>query len=80
MQKLTIDGDGVMRFIWSDDMVSLRSLGACSITRASHVEPTVDGDWTADMGPVGGPVLGPYATRGDALAAEVAWLQSNRGL
>ena len=32
------------------------------------------GDWFADLAPVGGPRLGPYHLRGEALAAEVAWL------
>lgn len=36
--------------------------------------------WAADMGPSAGPVLGPFDTRADALAAEVAWLRENRGL
>jgi hypothetical protein len=27
------------------------------------------------MSPVGGPVLGPFRLRRDALAAEVAWLE-----
>jgi len=31
--------------------------------------------WAADLAPVGGPVLGPFARRADALAAEVAWLK-----
>jgi hypothetical protein len=44
------------------------------IKRASHVEPTEDGQWMADMGPVDGPVLGPYDTRQEALDHEVDWL------
>jgi hypothetical protein len=38
------------------------------------VEPDSDGNWWADMGPVEGPVLGPFGTRGEALAAERGWL------
>ena len=53
----------------------LVELGSTSIAHASHVEP-LGLDWTADMSPVGGPVLGPYSTRAEALAAEVAWLDS----
>ena len=42
--------------------------------RASHVEPDRDGFWWADMGPVDGPVLGPYGSKSEALGAERAWL------
>lgn len=48
------------------------------VERASHVEPTVEGAWTAEM--VAGPVLGPFSTRSEALAAERAWLREERGL
>jgi hypothetical protein len=50
-------------------------MGTVTIARASHVEPNEDGQWFAQM--VGGPVLGPFAKRSAALAAEVAWLESN---
>jgi len=33
--------------------------------------------WFADLLPSGGPVLGPYDTRDDALAAEVVWLDEH---
>ena len=36
--------------------------------------------WAADMAPSGGPVLGPFESRTEALAAEVKWLQDQRGL
>lgn len=36
--------------------------------------------WAADMAPSGGPLLGPFDSRQSALAAEVEWLQQNRGL
>lgn len=57
-----------------DDRLPLRSLGPQTIQRASHVEPTPHGQWQADLAPVGGPVLGPYPTRAEALEAEAAWL------
>jgi len=44
------------------------------ITRASHLEPDRDGFWWADMGPSGGPVLGPFRSRSEALGAERGWL------
>ncbi len=70
---LVVGLDGVARCIY-DEGIDLRELGALKITRASHVEPDADGLWCADMGPVGGPVLGPFGTRSEALAAERAWL------
>ena len=33
--------------------------------------------WQADMGPVGGPILSPFDTRQEALAAEHKWLEAN---
>lgn len=66
--------------IYSDDAVEmLESVGNVSIARASHVEPVGSG-WSADMSPVGGPVLGPFDRRGVAIDAEIAWLKENRGL
>ena len=79
MSSITITPDGRVSFIWSDELAALREIGDCSIRRASHVEPTTDGRWTADMAPSGGPVLGPFDLRGDALKAEVQWLADNLG-
>jgi len=33
--------------------------------------------WQADMSPVGGPVLGPYRDRAEAIENEVVWLERN---
>ena len=44
---------------------------------ASHVEPVGEGQWQADLSPVGGPLLGPYDTRTEAIQAEVDWLNAN---
>lgn len=68
--------DGTLTAIWNDELASLVSEGKATISRASHVEPTEDGKWTADLGPVGGPVLGPYPLRREALDAEIAWLRA----
>ena len=83
---VNIDG-GILAFIYDDELASLTDEGVTSIRRVSHVEPVDlsdngEGDmgWTADMSPVNGPVLGPFATRGAALAAEVNWLKTRRGL
>jgi hypothetical protein len=71
--ELVVDAAGDIRCIY-DEGINLRELGALKITRASHVEPDAEGLWCADMGPVGGPVMGPFGTRSEALAAERAWL------
>jgi len=66
--------DGAVRFVYEDALRGLLALGRAAIRRASHVEPTRDGQWTADLGPNDGPVLGPFETRAAALDAEQAWL------
>jgi hypothetical protein len=43
--------------------------------KASHVEPDVQGSWWADLAPTGGPKLGPFLRRSDALDAERQWLE-----
>jgi hypothetical protein len=45
-----------------------------AIQRASHVEPDASGAWWADLNPVNGPRLGPFAYRSEALTAEAEWL------
>jgi hypothetical protein len=72
--ELVIEATGRVRCIYGEDL-DLHVLGQVAIQRGSHVEPTADGRWTADLSPVNGPVLGPFATRGEALAAEVEWLR-----
>lgn len=79
MIDIIIAPNGDLRFIYNDDAAALLTAGKATVTRVSHVEPCAGG-WSADMAPVGGPVLGPFTLRGDALAAEVAWLRSERGL
>ena len=75
--ELVVSVDGVARCIY-DEALDLREIGRLSITRASHVEPDRDGFWWADMGPVDGPVLGPYGSRSEALEAERGWLLASR--
>lgn len=72
---VNIDADGRLRFMYSDELAGLLELGPSTVRRASHVEPAPAGGWTADLEPSGGPVLGPYRLRADALAAELAWLE-----
>jgi len=64
-----------------DARVAVRDrLTSCFCTAASlkHIDrETFVNFWWADMLPVGGPVLGPYDTHADALAAEIQWLRQN---
>lgn len=61
-----------------DEALDLRELGRLTIKRASHVEPDQDGNWWADMAPSGGPALGPFKSRSEALVAEREWLMDRR--
>ncbi len=71
--ELVVGAGGDVRCIY-DEELDLREIGTLKITRASHVEPDAEGFWWADMGPVDGPVLGPFRSRSEALAAEREWL------
>ncbi|QDV37536.1 hypothetical protein [Tautonia plasticadhaerens] len=73
---LIIERDGSVRGIYGEE-IALDALGQPKITRASHVEPDDQGRWLADLSPVGGPVLGPFDGRSEALEAEVAWLEEH---
>lgn len=75
--QIVIQGDGNGRCLYGE-AIDLRQLGALAISRASHVEPDITGHWTADLSPIGGPLLGPFATRSQALAAEEAWILAHR--
>ena len=75
--ELIVDAGGDVRCIYGEEL-DLREIGRLQITRASHVEPDAEGYWFADMGPSGGPVLGPYGSKSDALEAEREWLISER--
>lgn len=74
--ELLITPHGTIRCLY-DETLSLAALGRLTIRRGSHVEPTPRGEWTADLSPVGGPLLGPFPARSDALQAEVAWLREH---
>jgi hypothetical protein len=60
-----------------DEKIDLAQIGAVDIRRASHVEPDPDcpGAWYIDLAPVGGPRISGFATRAEALKAEVEWLE-----
>ena len=74
--QLVIDTAGSVRCLYGE-AIDLAALGPLAIRRGSHVEPTADGRWLCDLSPVSGPVLGPFGSRSEALAAEVAWLESH---
>ena len=75
---LVITPAGALRFVYTDELRPLLEEGSARIDRASHVEPFPGAPygtcWAADLAPVGGPILGPYERRQDALAAERSWL------
>jgi hypothetical protein len=73
---LVVTPDGTVKAVYNEAL-DLALLGRLSIRRASHVEPTSEGRWQADLTPVGGPVLGVFSRRGDALEAERAWLEAH---
>ena len=56
-----------------NELLDLSDLGPARVTRASHVEPDASGNWFATI--IGGPTLGPFAKRSEAITAEVEWLQ-----
>ena len=75
--ELVIRSDGTLVFIYNDDLREIMSLGDTKIARASHVEPSPEGKWIADLTPVGGSVFGPFETRREALQYEAEWLIRN---
>lgn len=74
--QLVIERQGSVRCIYSE-AVDLTALGKIAVQRGSYVEPDDMGVWWADLSPVHGPKLGPFRHRSPALAAEIAWLESN---
>lgn len=71
--KIIFTPDGNGRCVY-DEAIDVSAIGNVSIARGSHVEPNQEGQWMADLHPVDGPILGPFKSRSEALAAEVAWL------
>jgi hypothetical protein len=74
--QLLIERSGQTRCIYGE-AIDLSQLGTLSIRRGSHVEPDASGRWFCDLSPVAGPTLGPFDSRSEALAAEVAWLSEH---
>jgi len=73
--SIAIGADGVATMVYDDLHAEFMKQGGVSVCRASHVEPVPYGRWTADMSPVGGPLLGPFDLRADALRAEIQYLK-----
>jgi len=74
--QLLISPGGTIRCVYTET-IDLAQIGHVSISRGSHVEPDQDGRWFADLAPVGGPLLGPFSRRSDALNAEAEWLHTH---
>ncbi len=74
--QLIIDPRGGVRCVYAET-IDLAQIGRLTISRGSHVEPDEAGRWFADLAPVGGPKLGPFPQRSDALNAESEWLESH---
>lgn len=74
--RLVIDAKGGVRCLYGEE-IDLQSLGSLVICRASHIEPDAEGNWWAELAPVGGPRLGPFARRSQALESEREWLESH---
>lgn len=74
--ELIIDPKGIIRAVYGET-IHLPCLGITEIRRASCVEPDSNGQWTADLAPIGGPILGPFICRSSALDAEINWLHQH---
>ena len=88
--QIFVGADGLLKFVYHDELAELLSLGRHSVIRASNVEPwqstnymvspkAITTVWMADMSPSGGDLLGPFPRRQDAIKAEVEWLNSRMG-
>ena len=73
---LMIHPSGTLRCVY-DEAIDLAAIGTLMISRASHVEPDECGRWFADLSPVGGPSMGPFEQRSQALTAEQRWLDQH---
>ena len=74
--QLIVTSDGNIRCVYAE-AINLTEIGRLTIARGSYVEPDDSGKWFADLAPVGGPCLGPFPQRSDALTAEAKWLNNH---
>ena len=72
---IRFDDQGRAKTIYNE-LLDLEALGKVSHVRASHVEPDGPG-WSADMSPIGGPVLSGFNKRSEALKAEIEYIENN---
>ena len=70
---LDVFADGNARCL-NTEVIDLRAIGTLSAVRVSEVEMGPDGNWYAEI--IGGPKLGPFAYRSQAIAAEVTYIES----
>ena len=73
---LIVKPSGFIRCVYGE-VVDLALLGRPTIVRASSVEPDQRGHWWVNLRPVGGPTLGPFSHRSQALASEQQWLAAH---
>lgn len=73
---IVVGPSGAVRSIYAESF-NWDAFGSPVIERASHVEPSRSNQWFADMSPVGGPQLGPFTCRSEAILGELQWLQAN---
>src|SRR5688572_16575872 len=78
---LLVTSSGQCRCVHGEQ-IDLACLGSPSIRRASHVEAEAvgrwsTGRWSVDLSPVGGPTLGPFNRRSEALQSEQRWLDEH---
>jgi hypothetical protein len=74
--ELVVSPSGQVRCLYAE-AINLSALGDLTIRRAGHVEPDEAGRWWADLAPLGGPRLGPFGRRSEALRAEAGWIDSS---
>ena len=74
--QLVVQPGGTVHCLYGEEL-DLPQLGSLAIVRGSHVEPDSSGQWTADLSPVHGPILGPFRSRSEALTAERQWLEAH---
>ncbi|MBE7462977.1 MAG: hypothetical protein HS116_05715 [Planctomycetes bacterium] len=72
---IAVRPDGQVAFLYDDELGALLLEGGGRVQRASHVEPTPDGRWQADLAPIGGPKLPVTDDRRSALNAEKNWIE-----
>ena len=64
-----------LAFTWLGNRKTLAPEQRDTAARAFHADrELLSATWWDDMGPSGGPVLGPFGTRGEAIEAETGWL------